>query len=583
MRGSVVKTMKLTKKHVRWAPIFAAFAVATGALVSSFTASASGMTFTQIATQPQAAVGLTGYNGKTWSADITAIDFDGNSLIAGYGDWMFNSDSAGGPDAKTGIRPLDLATRQWGTLFPTKSESIQHIRHINGHLYVPTVDPSSGTGGYATNASGAWVNVFPDELKPAVHVFDIVSPTNSDQDLWLFGMTNNPPIGGPDDAALATVWHSADGGATWATVKQEGSTPVTASGGFERYYSAAVLNGKIYTQASSTYPATPMQVYDSATGQWGTLPRVNGCFSSVSMSLVETFDGHIICSGQQGSLTLFDGVSASTTKIEDGYSTPISAYKDGGYLYVLLNSGAIYRTHSFAAGWEYLGTVDSTATAIGAHNNRIYVGDADARIWESSDISTAVDVSPKILSLDTDRIYLDGTTTNITVSGSDFASTATATVEGASVPIITRTSSSVQLSLDTSHLPKPDTSKAPTVVTAQYKTYIKHYTVAISNENGGSAGEASVMAIYRVLNTDASAGAGISIPSDNNNPSSSGSGGTSTGVTSSANHSAPRQGGSLANTGDSQLRLIVLATSCIAVSLGLIFISILKKRRHSTR
>ena len=348
---------------------------------------------TKIATQPQAAVGITGYGGNTWDASIHAIAFDGDSLIAGYGDWNFNSDSAGGPDAHTGIQLLDLTTKQWGSLTRTGTESNSIFRTINGHLYAPTTDPSTGGGGWATNASGTWTTHFPSELQNAVHIFDIASLTNSDQDLWLFGATNNPPSGSDDTAGLATIWHSIDGGQTWQTVQTDGSTPVNATGGFERYYWGAALNGKIYAQAADTSPQAPMRVYNSSTQTWSTLSYQTSC--TTMLRQVVTFDGQIICDGTDNGFYTFDGSLHAQIFIQDNSVQvyPQAMAVDSGNLYVLASNGHLLRTAAFSQPWQDLGVVQMPSSthisSIGVHGGSLYLGDSEAGIWQSDVVLSA--------------------------------------------------------------------------------------------------------------------------------------------------------------------------------------------------
>lgn len=136
--------------------VVASFAAWVGLVQPSVVQAAvqGGPSFSQIATQPSAMAENDG-----WNKAIHSIAFDGNKLIAGYGDWNTNSDSFGSAAARVGIEPLDLGTNTWQPKTPlVGTESIDRIRTIDGALYVPTIDPSNyGSGGYATNATGKWV------------------------------------------------------------------------------------------------------------------------------------------------------------------------------------------------------------------------------------------------------------------------------------------------------------------------------------------------------------------------------------------------------------------------------------------
>lgn len=383
--------------------ILTACVLTVGAPLSRTAAAQSAaISMTKIATQPEAAIGLTGYNGDTWSSSIHAIAFDGNSLIAGYGDYNFNSDSNGGPNARTGIQPLDLTTKQWGTLLNTGTESNDVFRTIGGHLYTPTTDPSAHSpagGGWATNASGSWQAVFPSDLSGTEHVMDIASFDGGVHDLWVSGAMNRPGWG-PGEGQ-ATLWHSTDGGQTWQVALIDLSQPAANSTGYERYYWIGIIGDKLYVQANSTEPNTPMRIYDNTTGTWSSSPYQANCDTTQQLK-VSMFDNQIICNGDytSGGFYTYDGTLHVQKVGDSANSAPQAMAVDGGQLYVLMSDGALYRTASFAQPWQKLGVVSSQGvdepsyiSAIGVHNGYLYVGDANADIWQSDALLPAPSVT----------------------------------------------------------------------------------------------------------------------------------------------------------------------------------------------
>lgn len=249
-----------------------------------------GLTFSKIATHPRASKLLnTPYSG---GAIIHSLYYKDGKLYSGYGDWNGNSDSRGPVEGRTAIIPYDVVEKTWdsaGELI-IGGEAIDSIREFNGDIYIPNLDPSIyGLGGYATNATGGWSlnNAVPE----AVHVFDIASPGLNE--LWLFGATHNPAGGG---GGAATAWRSTDNGANWSVVKQESSKPSNSTGGLERYYWGAALNGKVFMHAADISPRTPMHRFDTVTGTWSDVPSSNGqCRTHVGGSVV--FGDKVVCAG----------------------------------------------------------------------------------------------------------------------------------------------------------------------------------------------------------------------------------------------------------------------------------------------
>jgi hypothetical protein len=148
-------------------------------------------------------------------------------IYAGFGDYSANT----GPIA---VRRFDPVGGWFGdVLFRSGTEAIYLYRVLNGRIYVPHIDPSVlfQNGGYAVGGDGEWRDVRPVCV---AHVFDVATLTG--QDLWMCGSD------GPD----AVVWHSPDGGPTWAESLRDRPTYEHIG----RFYGLGILGGRIYVQKS---------------------------------------------------------------------------------------------------------------------------------------------------------------------------------------------------------------------------------------------------------------------------------------------------------------------------------------------
>ena len=370
----------------------AAVAVVAGMTLPANRAQATpALVFTKLAVQPQAAVGLGGYNGQTWDASIHAFAFTGDRMVAGYGDWGFNSDSYGGPDGRTAIRPFNLTTRKWGTLTYTRTESNDVFRTLGGKIYAPTTDPTgTGPGGYATMANGNWQAEFPMGLTPAVHIFDIAALDAAGTDLWAFGSVRTPLSPPGADETLGAIWRSTNSGQTWSAVRQHPLTAAPGSLGAGRYMTGVAYKGKVYTRYyPAGYPTTAVpaiEAYDKATNTWIVKPDQQPCFNRPEE--VTVFDGKIICGTfRNGPLAIYDGETLSAQFLPAGSAKVISMYKNAGYLYLLAENGVVMRSTKLAGPWEVTGTVTlppgAAVRSIGVYRGVVYIGDSQANIWRA--------------------------------------------------------------------------------------------------------------------------------------------------------------------------------------------------------
>lgn len=300
-------------------------------------------------------------------------------LISGYGDWDSNLDSFTDQSRRIGIIPLDLSTNTWGDMFFTGSEANDVIRKINGHLYVPTTDPSdkaatgNATGnksGYATNETGQWT--FVDNKHSDLHVFDVAERTPGEK--WTSGSNETFMTQG------AAAWKSSDNGTNW-TLGLEGTKPSLA-----RYYWIASLDNKVYLQDSNH---TRAQQYD------GTSWTTTASFDCATMSarLVVVFKDHIICNDRvsRGIVNAFDGTSVTSlppppSQILDSLST-IDYYVTDSHLYMLTNDG-IFRIDDINGSWERMtySAASIGASSLAIYNDKMYLGKTDGTIWHSEQL-----------------------------------------------------------------------------------------------------------------------------------------------------------------------------------------------------
>lgn len=318
---------------------------------------------------------------------ITDINFTSSGeLIAGYGDWDGNSDSLGVPEGRVGVVPLDLGTGQWeDSIYHAGSEAMDVIRKINGHLYIPTTDPSNhrvheqdggNRSGYLTNQTGEWKFV---RVPNGVHDFDMASSDGSD--LWIVGSHSIDNRNGE-----AWARRSIDGGQTFEVAQTDRSTPESAGGGFERYYWVSGFGGKIYMQAQHVVPAAPMRVFDSAASageEWSTVEVSMSCGYHANRS--EVFDGRMICGTFPGNLKSFDGTVASSVVVPDLQGLVRDFYATSTHLYMLADSG-IYRLGSWAEEWEQIAGMNDLAGArsVGVYDDYVYLGKEGGNILKSN-------------------------------------------------------------------------------------------------------------------------------------------------------------------------------------------------------
>lgn len=339
------------------------------------------MTWTPVATHPQAAVQPTGY-GRALNT-LTAWQ---GRLWAGYGDYGANS----GPVALT---PLDPATNRFAE-FPAllaAADELDVLRPLGARLWAPYTQPTTaagkhfaaatGTGLPAEWATGALPNLLPDGTKPAVkHVYD--AATLPDGSTYIVGALGK----------YATVWRSTDQGATW-TISLTVAPVATTD--WARFYWAGVVNGKLYVQAHdlNAMKAQPAsRVFDGTS--WSTGPAL---VTGVSTGFhAEEVGGQLVLAGTPGQpryLTVFNGTSVRTLTqlavrnftVDRTGPTPVlvvccTAVPGGQQAWTSTDLATFTPLGPVMAS----GTVTGNAIAVtpGAYNGRAYwVGDNLGRVW----------------------------------------------------------------------------------------------------------------------------------------------------------------------------------------------------------
>ena len=247
-----------------------------------------------------------------WASDM-AFDDQGR-LIVGWGDWDTNMDSFG--TDRVGIIAQDpLTGEHLSERVPLGTEAFDVIRQFDGHLWIPTTDPSDkpGAGQRSGNIPGVWVNDGADGSwrliqGPAgmIHVFDVAVVGD---DVYLAGSTR-------DDGAV--VYKGTRAGGDFELIRSS----VAVSGlpyeerAWDRTYSIAADENGVYffEDASGT---RGVYAYDPDTGSVTRVTGPNGEFLGGYYEL-----------GSVGGKVYLTGVNQVHTINADGKT--ISEDLDGG-------------------------------------------------------------------------------------------------------------------------------------------------------------------------------------------------------------------------------------------------------------
>lgn len=289
---------------------------------------------------------------------------DGRLLLA-YGDYQNNT----GP---IDVAAVDLATGATSVLLdnaPTE-ETNTFRRTSTGALVTPWIDPTGcGTctpvnGGMS--AGGAWADV---HAFPAGHVYDYADAATSQ---FLVGAV---AYGG------AGVWQSVSGGPWRLVVTEESAGGAT---GWERFYWAVNLGGKVYAQAmhkgystgcgcSSSEPFR-LRVWDGAS--WRSK-------KSVPIDVRQASDMEVFKGRAYFQRSVFDGTRVRSSGVPF-YAT--DWFSTGTTLYALSTSGDVARTTD-GVTWSSNGRVALpvaySARSVAVVGSNVYVGTTTGHVYRA--------------------------------------------------------------------------------------------------------------------------------------------------------------------------------------------------------
>lgn len=312
-----------------------------------------------LADHPQASAQGTTRGRTLHDLEVTAQ----GHLVAGYGDYGANT----GPIA---INPFDPSTGTFaGTQVMVGTEEVNVLRPLDAGLYAPMIDPTTDAtqpAGYATNATGAWTT---EARVPAVHLYDVTERVPGE--LWMVGSANVP---GTSTFGGATAYRSTDGGASWTVAHQETDSDPARRDGYERYYWAAAIGGKVYVRAHSVDGAST-QVFDGT--RWGTV-NAAPCTSVTDANETAVFNGRLVCARPY--LQTFDGSRVQTADYGHVMTNTVDFHEADGYLYGLTASGNVGRTAD-GVTWEHLlAGAPTGSSSIAVSDGVVYLGTTGGQI-----------------------------------------------------------------------------------------------------------------------------------------------------------------------------------------------------------
>ncbi len=244
------------------------------------------------------------------------------TIFYGYGNYDKNSGSKSG--LGTNVSYFDASDglfKQALTSMP--GEQIDTFRSFGGKVFVPNIDPTSGTVAIATNVNGTWSY----RNNGMEHIFDVMQGLDAN-DILISGSAN---IGG---VPTALVKRSRDGGATWIEVYRWQDAPSDRDG-YERVYWMSRIGGNVYWRAdvSTRGAQAPMTAFALSTGRLTKLGDTklgtgwtgsNGRQLYVGEAIYEAdrvvSANNLIYLVEQGSVYWFDGAKTGVvTKTTTGY------------------------------------------------------------------------------------------------------------------------------------------------------------------------------------------------------------------------------------------------------------------------
>ena len=300
------------------------------------------------------------------SNNIQDLGVEGDRVYIGHGDYGTNT----GPVA---VAWANLWGTAMGSNYSYPGEQIDTFRNDGGRLLIPNIDPrGSGPGGYGTTSGYV-------AATPQVHTFDATRFAGA---LYLVGADYDGATRG------ASVYRSADNGATWSRVLAVTDNPYT---GYERFYYIATASGKLFVQArhKGYDPSNPIIVsgsdlfplMSSSDGlRWSKANSRASLGPIGSGHSVESFAGRMWSTGGKVS----DGSRAVASGLPHNVRDLFVA---GDRLYAITIDGTVLFTTG-STTWTVLPgkavPAGVNALSIAVAGGRVIAGDDAGRLWATT-------------------------------------------------------------------------------------------------------------------------------------------------------------------------------------------------------
>ena len=313
-------------------------------------------------------------------------------IFYGYGNYgraNLNSGSQSGLGTNVSyFDPADGLFKKAMTSMP--AEEINTFRSFGGKVFVPNIDPTSGTVALATNVNGTWGY----RNHGMQHIFDVMQGLDVN-DILIAGST--------DIAGVSTglVKRSRDGGSTWTEIYRWQDAPADRDG-YERVYWLAKLGGNVYWRADVSVTGTqaPMIALALSTGKQSKLGDAklgtgltgsNGRQAYVGEGIYEANKvvtaGNLAYLVQAGSLWWFDGTkSGKVTRTTAGYpydAQEVTVDPATNTVYTLDQEGIWKVTGTTRALVKSLqsGYDINTSSQFTVFNGVAYLGGSDSKLY----------------------------------------------------------------------------------------------------------------------------------------------------------------------------------------------------------
>ncbi|HEV2811559.1 MAG TPA: hypothetical protein VGV93_14320 [Acidimicrobiales bacterium] len=268
----------------------------------------------------------------------------------GYGDTVGNT----GPIVISSYEPN---RRAWTDHLTFRTEKVGRFRTIGRALWAPAWDATGreDVAYAATNSRHAW-GAAGVGLRP-VHVYDASARVPAER--YISGAFEG--IGGAVAAWTGKGW----------------GISLSVPGQYSRFYHLGALHEKLYTVLGNVSGTAPdhdvgqaSYVFDGTT--WSRGPRLDGFIKPM------LFAGTLVYRSEDGRLLSFDGTTIRTLSAPGAVDHDVA----GGKLVVFFGvSRKLYSTSDMVS-WTTVGTVPSSATAVGLLDGFAYLGTADAEVYK---------------------------------------------------------------------------------------------------------------------------------------------------------------------------------------------------------